>query len=247
MWRDYGTDYSYALRDDAFLAWREIGARQKAQNIVHVCRSIKVKSVIEIGCGTGAVLRALYGMKFAETYAVADVAIPAVHFAWQSFPSNVARAAACSATALPFQSNAFDLAILSHVLEHLENPVWAVREAARVARFLVVEVPTEKVLSNLILTRLFRQPYASIRGSGHIQFWSPSSITSFLTSNCGVRILKRHRDLLSGKIEMYGKRGINLAKPLLKEMLKFALPGYLYSRLLTTHSIFLCRHNEAPL
>lgn len=241
MWRDYETDYSAALAKDSFLSWRELGARQKALNVARVCGSIKVNSAVEIGCGTGAVLRFLHSMHFAEEYACIDVAYSSVHFARQGCESFLRGAYVGSANALPFREGAFDVAILSHVVEHLDNPAGALREAARVARFVVVEVPTEKVLSNAIRAKVFGRPYASIAGAGHVQFWSANSIAQLLTRESGLTIIKRHRDLLNRETELFGKQGLSLVKPFLKETLKAALPNGIYSRLFTTHATFLCR------
>jgi SAM-dependent methyltransferase len=245
MPHDYEATYNVALRDEGFLSWRETGARQKALNIALVCRSIKVKSAVEIGCGTGAVLQFLHSMHFAEDYACIDVAFSAVRFVRQSCKDFVQRAFVGLAGALPVQDAAFDVAILTHVVEHLDDPVPAIREASRVARYVVVEVPTEKVLSNMIRTRVLQHPYASIEGAGHVQFWSPKSIVAFLEKDCGLQILVYHRDLISKDTEFYGKRGLNLAKPLFKQTLKAALPGVIYSRLLTTHATFLCQRSES--
>ncbi len=245
MWSDYEAVYSTALRDEAFLAWREAGARQKALNIALVCRAIKVESVIEIGCGTGAVLRFLHSMDFAKSYNCIDVAPSAVQFVQKTCRDFIQSAHVGSASALPFPDAVFDLAILSHVVEHLHDPVVAIREASRIARYVVVEVPIEKMASNAIRTRILRRPYASIAGAGHVQFWSPKSIEVFLVNHCGLEILEHRRDLVSKDTEFYGKKGVSLVKPFFKEILKSALPGSLYSRLLTTHITFLCRKAEA--
>jgi SAM-dependent methyltransferase len=241
MWTDYNTAYTEALSDESFLAWREAGARQKAANIARVCRNIPVTSVLEIGCGTGAVLRELGSMHFANRYAAMDISAAAIEFTQRSCGSLLSEAHVGPADTLPFPEKSFSVAILSHVIEHLENPASAVRAAARVAQYVVIEVPIERVLSNAIRTRLLGKPFASAAGAGHVQFWSSRSIANFLAQDCNQEILSRERDLLSSEVEYYGKTGVRKVKPLIKEAMKSVIPGWIYAQLLTTHATFLCR------
>ena len=141
----------------------------------------------------------------------------------------------------PFPDKSFSVAILSHVIEHLENPVCAVRDAARVADDAAIQVPTEKVLSNTIRKRILGKPFLSAAEAGHVQFWSSRSIANFLEQDCGQEILIQHRDLLSREVEFHGRKSTRKAKPLIKEALKGFMPGWMYARLLTTHATFLCR------
>jgi SAM-dependent methyltransferase len=240
MWQDYETTYRGVLQDAEFLAWRELGARRKAQNIVRVCREIEANSVIEIGCGTGAVLRMLHVMNFAQDYCCIDLSSSAVRFTAESCQAFYNRAVVGRADALPFRDNTFSVAILSHVLEHLEAPVSALREASRIARFVVVEVPTEKVVSNFVRRNILGRPYPSIVGAGHVQFWSPSSIAKFLTLDAGLEILHRHLDPLGDEADP-GSKGGSGARVFVKRTLRSALPISVYSRVLTTHAAFLCR------
>ena len=241
MWTDYNTAYREALCDESFLAWREAGARQKAINIVRVCQEISVSSILEIGCGTGAVLRELGSMNFANRYVATDVSAAAVEFTQRSCGPLLSNAYVGPAESLPFPEKSFSVAILSHVIEHLENPACAVRGAARVANYIVIEVPTERVLSNTVRTRILGKPFASAASAGHVQFWSSGSIVNFLERDCGLEIVSRHRDLLSREVEFHGRKGTRRAKPLLKQGLKIIIPGWIYAYLLTTHATFLCR------
>jgi SAM-dependent methyltransferase len=243
MWRDYEQSYGIVLGNEEFLSWREQGARRKAENIVRVCREIDTNSLIEIGCGTGAVLRMLHAMNFAREYSCIDLSWSAVRFTLNSCHAYLRHAAVGRADALPFRDGAFSVAVLSHVIEHLDDPVSALREASRIARFLVVEVPTERVLSNFVRTKILRRPYPSIAGAGHVQFWSPSSIDDFLKQEAGLEVLNRHLDVLSDDADCAGKNG-NGAKSLVKRTLRTGLPNSIYSRLLTTHTAFLCRASD---
>jgi SAM-dependent methyltransferase len=244
MWQDYEATYQNALQDSEFLAWRELGAHRKAQNIANVCRGIEVGSVLEIGCGTGAVLRMLRAMKFAREYFCIDLSSSAVRFTRDSCPAFAFRAVVGGADALPFRDNAFSVSILSHVIEHLDDPVSALHEASRIARFTVVEVPTERVLSNFVRRKMLRCPYPSVAGAGHLQFWSPSSIATFLQRDAGLDILNRYLDVLSQDVDS-GRRNGRGPRSLAKQTLRNALPGSVYSRLLTTHAVFLCRRSAA--
>ncbi|MGA9529280.1 MAG: class I SAM-dependent methyltransferase [Terriglobales bacterium] len=241
MWHDYEAAYREALQDPEFLAWRELGAQRKADNIVRVCRGLNPASVIEIGCGTGAVLRRLHTANFAREYFCTDLSPSAIAYVRASCPAFAASAMVGQAEALSYPDGAFDLAILSHVIEHMQDPLGALREASRIARFVAVEVPTEKVAVNLIRTKLLRRPYPSIAGAGHVQFWSPRSIAGFLKNDAGFEILARHQDLLNRDEEADAARfHPGLAQQALKRSLRRLLPAALFARVFTTHAAFLC-------
>ena len=80
----------------------------------------------------------------------------------------------------PGTTRTFDLAILSHVVEHLEHPRQLLAEAARVARHVFVEVPTEDISRRA-------KDYAPDR-VGHINFYSPRTIRWLLQSS-GLRVV----------------------------------------------------------
>ena len=74
----------------------------------------------------------------------------------------------------------FDLAVLSHVLEHAEHPRRLLAEASRVARVLFVEVPLEDTWR---LARDFTPDAV-----GHINFYSMASLRR-LVQSCGLEVL----------------------------------------------------------
>ena len=79
----------------------------------------------------------------------------------------------------------FDLVICCEVLEHLNNPIKAVKEINRVLKpgaRAVVSVPREPVWRIL---NMFRFKYLSDFGNtpGHLNHWSKDRFVNFLKSN----------------------------------------------------------------
>ncbi len=241
MWLDYEARYKTGLSDPVNILWRETGARQKARNILGVCQGVRIDSMIEIGCGTGAVIEKLSASGFARTYFATDISPSALESLCAMSRTWLAGAMVANANHLPLNDGALSLAILSHVVEHLDNPELAIREAGRVARLVVVEVPCEKVLTNFIRTKIFRQKYAAARDAGHVQFWSLRSFARFIKRDCEFEILASKHDLISREVELFGKTGGQKLKGWFKQSLKFILPVAIYTRVFTTHLTLLCR------
>ena len=188
----------------------------------------------------GGVLKRLQEVRFAKHFACVDVSHSPVTFASNVCGNSMSNACVASATALPFRNAAFDVAILSHIIEHLHEPA-PLAEASRVARYVVVEVPTEVVLNNAIRRNVLRKSYASIEAAGRVEFWSTRSINRVLKRDCSLDILRNHGDLISKEAEYFGKSGVGLAKPMFKQALRALLLAAIYTRVLTSHSTFLCK------
>lgn len=241
MWLNYDQEYQEALKDPSFLAWRKKGAKYKAENIVAVCSGIRPDSVIEIGCGTGDVLRELMSRSFAGSYTGTDISASALAAAGRNLGTGFCGGFISDATNLPLPDNTYSVAVLSHVLEHLENPARAAEEASRVAEFVVAEVPTEKVATNWMRKLFFGRHYTSATDAGHLQFWSPRSFVRFLQNECGFEILALQREAISKEEDFFGKQGTARIKPFIKHLLQGLLPSFLRIWIFTTHTTVLCR------
>ena len=245
MWLNYEERYREAVQDPTFLEWRREGARHKVDNIIAVCGGVRVESLLEIGCGTGAILRELANREFARSYAGTDVSAAALGAARRVLGEEYEGGFVADAGSLPLAAGSFSVAVLSHVLEHLEAPERAAAEASRVAGFVVAEVPTEKVLTNWVRRKIFGRTYSSIDEAGHVQFWSPRSFVRFLRESCDFEILTLRRATVSREEDLFGKQGLARWKPLAKHALMAVLPTFLRIWVFTTHTTVLCRRREA--
>ncbi|HEX5618872.1 MAG TPA: class I SAM-dependent methyltransferase [Solirubrobacteraceae bacterium] len=131
----------YAVGDPRMGHWRAIGARSKAAHVETLTRraGLTPRTVVEIGCGDGAVLAEL-----AQRGWTLDGFELAENAARRARERGVARRVErFDGEHVPASSDEYDLAVLSHVLEHVPDPLPLLKEAARVGRWVLVEVPLE--------------------------------------------------------------------------------------------------------
>jgi len=125
--------------------WRALGGRSKAGHVAALCRrhGLAPRRLVEIGCGDGALLAALSARGIGETLDGFELSPEAAALARQKRIPRVRRLEAYDGAQVPAEDEQYDLAVLSHVLEHVPEPAPLLREAARVARHVIVEVPLE--------------------------------------------------------------------------------------------------------
>lgn len=87
------------------------------------------QNILEVGCGTGALLQDLLARGHAQLWGV-DISPAALQFASPRFPS--AHLTQADAACLPFVSNTFDVTFCHFLLLWLPNPQAALREMRRV-------------------------------------------------------------------------------------------------------------------
>ncbi len=111
--------------------WRALGAQSKAAHVRALCGRIQLRpsTIVEIGCGDGALLAALRG--FAPVFDGFELSAPAAALARQALP-DARRVESFDGSEVPAEDGSYDLAILSHVLEHVPVPRRQLAEAARV-------------------------------------------------------------------------------------------------------------------
>jgi len=137
----------YALADPAEAArmgrWRALGARTKAAHVRTLCAraGLAPATLVEIGCGDGALLAELAAQ--ATVLDGFELSPTAIEHARARRIAGVRRLEAYDGARLPAADAGYDLAVLSHVLEHVADPAPLLAEAARVGRHVLVEVPLE--------------------------------------------------------------------------------------------------------
>jgi SAM-dependent methyltransferase len=143
----YTAGYSLADHDEGMRMgrWRALGARTKAAHARTLCARAGVRParVVEIGCGDGSLLLELAAVWSEASFDGFELSPPAIEIARGRGIPRAGRLEAYDGARVPASDGAYDLAVLSHVLEHVPDPAPLLAEAARLARHVLVEVPLE--------------------------------------------------------------------------------------------------------
>ena len=176
--RFYDESYRRASAEgDRHLRWRQLSARGKADHIFGLCarEGLSPASVAEIGCGDGALLAELGARGLSGELHGFEVSGEAAAIARTRGAPGLAEVTVYDGVTLPAADGAFDLVILSHVLEHVPDPVALLREARRVAGWVIVEVPLE---ANLSARRGSKR--AGAAQIGHLQALDRAGVTAMV-------------------------------------------------------------------
>ncbi len=112
-------DEFYQKHDEA---WRMLGAKNKAQHIIDVCKGHSFKKVLEVGAyGDGSILKFLADQNFAPEYHAVEISESGVGHIRSRNIRGLSSVQLFDGYHLPLADDSFDLVILSHGLEHVEH------------------------------------------------------------------------------------------------------------------------------
>jgi SAM-dependent methyltransferase len=142
--RFYDDAYSRAPAEAALYArWRALGAVGKAEHVIALCARAgqAPASTLEVGCGDGALLSELHARRFGGRLSGVEITEAAVRIA-RARPG-IESVECYDGLHLPAPDLAYDLGVISHVLEHVPDPAALLAQTARACRAVVIEVPLE--------------------------------------------------------------------------------------------------------
>ena len=178
--------------DERHARWRELGAVGKADHVAALTHG-RLDRLVEIGCGDGALMAELARREVAASLTGYDISGEAVRAARK----RGLHADVYDGIRVPSPDDSFDLAVLSHVLEHVDDPVALLREAARIAPALIVEVPLERSMSGRRASH--REHSAAI---GHVQSLDLETARG-LVKEAGLRIDREILDPLPTDVHLF--------------------------------------------
>jgi SAM-dependent methyltransferase len=235
-------DRAYAEGDPArgalYARWRALGAIGKADHVIALCAraGIRPQSTLEVGCGDGALLGELGARAFGGRLSGLEITDAAVAIARGR--SEIDAVQRYDGAHVPARDRAYELGVLSHVLEHVPDPAALLAETARACRTVVVEVPLE---ANLSAQRTSKRAHAA--HVGHLQRFERADVRA-IVARAGLRVAGELEDPLPRAVHVFfaatlPARAAQTAKWALRAGLHRLAPG-LARRLFTVHYACLC-------
>jgi SAM-dependent methyltransferase len=135
------------------------------EEVAEICAAFAARVVVDVGCGSGHLLRALADRTPGARFVGVDYSKNAIRRARGLLPE--AQWLVGDAYAPPLEEQSFDLVLCTEVLEHLERPRDALDALARLSTGdgrVIITVPDGELDD----------------WEGHVNFWSEGDFASFL-------------------------------------------------------------------
>ena len=163
--------------DASIVAWREANGRHKAENIARILKKngLAPQRICEVGCGEGSILNWLGKTGVGKELYGLDISDSAIEIAQGKNIPNLVEIKPFNGYEIPYADGSFDLAVCSHVIEHVEHPRLLLREIKRVSKMQYFEVPID---FSLTVDRKLEH----YLGYGHINIYTPALFRFLLRS-----------------------------------------------------------------
>lgn len=165
--------------DNRFIRWLLNRLLKKTSNLLLKINAYSL-SGLDVGCGEGNFISYLTCQKSIGFLVAIELDNQKLRFAKRQYPDLTYLNA--DVNALNFKNNSFDYVIASEILEHLPDPMDAIREIHRVAKkdaYFIVSVPYEPFFrwGNLIRGKYWKR---GGRTPTHVNFWTRSEFKKFI-------------------------------------------------------------------
>ncbi|QFY62015.1 class I SAM-dependent methyltransferase [Rhizobium grahamii] len=191
--------YAGYYNSEAVLKKRVISARQTISHITEMTGGRHFRSVIDVGAGEGSVLAGLDAICFADDLNAVEISESGCEAIAARKLKSLRSVQKFDGYSIPAATNAYEIGIAAHVLEHVEFERPFLQEIGRVCDIVYVEVPLELTLS-VERSIQMAAPY------GHVNFYTPATLRNVLeTSGLEVIDLKVWANSLEYEMHVSGR------------------------------------------
>jgi SAM-dependent methyltransferase len=207
---------------------RALSAKDSVEHILTL-RSGQFGKLLDVGAGNGSVLREVLRHKLATEACALEISASGIEKIKNLDFAELREVRPFDGYHIPYDDETFDTAICIHVMEHVEHERMLLREIARVAKDIFLEVPLEGGLRG-------RLNYSH----GHINYYTPLSFRALIETS-GLEIVSSRVFKSSSAYEQHIYGGIKgRVRNMLRNLLLKAL-GPKASELMTYLMTVHCR------
>ncbi|MBU0579647.1 MAG: class I SAM-dependent methyltransferase, partial [Candidatus Margulisbacteria bacterium] len=147
-------------------------------------------SILDLGCGTGAVITELQSRNVGKRYMAVDYSKDAIEYLEKNSTGIKTQVADLTSGKVSV-NDSFDLVIAIHVLQHLEEPDKFIKNIIDNIKFtyLIIEVPLEDLFINRVASML---GIHDKNPTGTLQFFNKKTINDLLTKS-GISIVDQKK------------------------------------------------------
>lgn len=168
--------------DGSVTAKRGMSAADALDHIRAISGAASFDRVVDVGAGEGSLLQILDDTRFARELYALEISPSGLQAIQGRNLRCLVEAKPFDGYKIPYADKFFDLAILCHVLEHVEHERVLLHELRRIARHIVIEVPLEHGF------RIGRKIAISSK-FGHINYYLPETVVNLLSTS-GLKVIR---------------------------------------------------------
>lgn len=178
----------YSSERDINAEWLRLGAVDKVNSMKELLKQVDFspQTILELGAGTGAIIEECMRRGIGRQFFAVDYSSDAIEYLKDRHKEGLTVAVSDITNAIPFEGLHFDVIILSHILEHLEQPNLALKNAINRCRYLIAEVPLEDLPFGRFKSLVRRMVFKKDRKrnlAGHVQFFTRERLCQLLSAN----------------------------------------------------------------
>jgi len=236
----------YAKINNNFVRWRNLSSIRKAKSIINLTNTvnIEVDSVLDVGAGLGDVTEELIKQKLSRRYVLAEISSTAIDYLSKRFKTNNCTVKKID-DAFWESKERYTIAILSHVIEHLEKPEELLAKALKVSDYVCIEVPLENCLSANVfakLRKILKNKKRTENLVGHVQFFNKKMILD-LVNSVGGRVIETEMYFPEYKLHVFGKSKLIKLILTIKYLIFLMLYKLFHGRFVVTHFALITTSN----
>lgn len=175
-------DILYNKELEQEVQWLTLGASEKVNSIELLLGKIGLKpnSILELGCGTGAVIKECQKRNLASNYFGIDNSKKAIEYL-KANSTNINLEIADITKINPHATKTFDVIVLSHVIEHIEQDYAFLNTLTNFNfKYLVIEVPLEDLFFSKIKSFFLNRKN---NAAGHVNFYNVDKFEKLIKSS----------------------------------------------------------------